>query len=113
MAMCLQCASKRECPVDESRHARAAPAEVGANGILDDCSGQGAVECWKPIFRSSVHFLSMEIGRASCRKECRSRWCPDHSKKNGYLLVQIHTVSAATSSELYPKTTSTHCLPGQ
>src|SRR5437016_14401639 len=23
-----------------------------------------------------------EIGRASCRKECRSRWSPDHEKKN-------------------------------
>src|SRR5438093_10552566 len=24
---------------------------------------------------------SVEIGRASCRKECRSRWSPDHQKK--------------------------------
>src|SRR6266576_4062509 len=27
--------------------------------------------------------LRAEIGRASCREECRSRWSPYHEKKNG------------------------------
>src|SRR3712207_9404027 len=34
-----------------------------------------------------------QIGRASCRKECRSRWSPYHSKKKSTWCrhIQLHT----------------------
>src|SRR5207253_3904710 len=30
----------------------------------------------------NCHGFLLQIGRASCRKECRSRWSASHSKKN-------------------------------
>src|SRR5438105_13256666 len=31
---------------------------------------------------SDHHIMMKEIGRASCRKECRSRWSPDQYRNN-------------------------------
>src|SRR5438874_13634369 len=40
-------------------------------------SGPAGLACAAQLNRAG----HLEIGRASCRKECRSRWAPDHYKK--------------------------------
>src|SRR5690348_18341651 len=46
-----------------------------------------------------------KIGRASCRKECRSRWSPYHLKKNAkkykiFIILYTHDVSESTLIKL-------------
>src|SRR5262245_64639838 len=56
------------------------PADEAAAAFDRALAGvEPAVESEAPP--AKIPALPDKIGRASCRKECRSRWSPDHHKK--------------------------------
>ena len=53
------------------------PVGTGADGV-DITIDSVAVHVWMEKVTRVGDYLGAEIGRASCRKECRSRWSPYH-----------------------------------